>query len=150
MLVRFGLDTRASPEQVLAALTDVTGRRLEVWSKTLDPAKYEVRDHGEGWAVVREGSAGVKLWVLLRYEWPTPDRVTWTLLESDHCDRGTGEVRISSRDGGGSHVDVSMCHSGGRGLRGRAVLGLQRVLGPVAFPRMWRAALDRVADGAGS
>ncbi|MGY1770090.1 hypothetical protein [Blastococcus sp. SYSU D00813] len=147
MLVRFGLDTRAGPEQVLDALTVVGDRRLEIWSRTLDPAKYEVRDHGPGWAVLKEGSAGVRLWVLLRYEWPTPDRVTWTLLESDHCDRGTGEVRISPRDGGGSRLEVTMRHSGGRGLRGRAVLGLQRVLGPVAFPRMWKAALDRLADG---
>ncbi|WP_336033720.1 hypothetical protein [Geodermatophilus sp. FMUSA9-8] len=95
--------------------------------------------------MLREGSAGVRLWVLLRYEWPTPDRVTWTLLDSDHCDRGSGEVRITARDDGGSHVDVVFHHSGGRGLRGRAVLLLQRLLGPVAFPRTWRAALDRAA-----
>jgi hypothetical protein len=38
-----------------------------------------------------------------------------------------------------------MQHSGGRGLRGRAVLLTQGLLGPVAFPRVWRAALDRMA-----
>ena len=43
----FGLDTRASPEQVFTAFTDMSHRRLEVWSKTLDPAKYEVREQGE-------------------------------------------------------------------------------------------------------
>ncbi|WP_369257066.1 SRPBCC family protein [Geodermatophilus amargosae] len=145
MLVRFGLDTRATPEQVLAAFTDVSDRRLEVWSRTLDPAKYEVRERGEGWAVVREGSAGVRLWVLLRYEWPTPDRVTWTLLDSDHCDRGAGELRITPRADGGSHVDVTMRHSGGRGLRGKAVLLVQGLLAPVTLPRMWRTALDGVA-----
>jgi hypothetical protein len=145
MHIRFGLDTRASPAQVHEAFTDVSDRRLEVWSQTLDPAKYEVRDTGEGWAVVREGSAGVRLWVLLRYEWPAPDRVTWTLLDSDHCDRGTGEIRISPREGGGSHVDVTMHHAGGRGLQGRAVLLFQGLAGPVAFPRVWRAALDRLA-----
>ncbi|SNS74507.1 hypothetical protein SAMN04488107_3621 [Geodermatophilus saharensis] len=145
MRIHFGLDTRATPQQVLEAFTDVSDRRLEVWSQTLDPAKYEVREQGEGWAVIREGSAGVPFWVLLRYEWPTPDRVTWTLLDSDHCDRGTGDVRITPRADGGSHLDVTVHHSGGRGLRGRVVLLLQRLLGPVAFPRTWRAALDRVA-----
>ncbi|MGR6966858.1 SRPBCC domain-containing protein [Geodermatophilus sp. URMC 61] len=145
MRVHFHLETRASPEQVFTAFTDVSERRLEVWSKTLDPAKYEVRDHGEGWAVLREGSAGVDLWVLLRYEWTAPDRVTWTLIDSDHCDRGTGEVLITPRDDGGSRVDVTIHHAGGRGLRGRAVLLAQRVLGPVAFPRTWRSALDRLA-----
>ena len=145
MRVHFHLDTRASPEQVFTAFTDVGQRRLEVWSKTLDPAKYEVREQGEGWAVVREGSAGVHLWVVLRYEWAAPDRVTWTLVDSDHCDRGTGEVLIAPRDGGGSRVDVTIHHSGGRGLRGRAVLLTQRLLGPLAFPRVWRSALDRLA-----
>ena len=145
MRVHFRLDTRASPDQVFTALTDVSDRRLQVWSETLDPAKYEVREQGEGWAVVREGSAGVPFWVLLRYEWAAPDRVTWTLVDSDHCDRGTGEVLITPRDGGGSRVDVTIHHSGGRGLRGRAVLLTQRMVGPLAFPRTWRSALDRLA-----
>ena len=134
MRVHFRLDTHASPEQVFAAFTDVSERRLEVWSTTLDPATYEVREPGAGWAVVREGGAGVHLWVALRYEWAAPDRVTWTLVDSDHCDRGTGEVLIAPRDGGG-----------GRGLRGRAVLLTQGVIGPLAFPRAWRSALDRTA-----
>ncbi|MGY1815526.1 hypothetical protein [Blastococcus sp. SYSU D00820] len=145
MRVRFGFDTRATPAQVLEAFTDVGDRRLEVWSKTLDPAKYEVREQGEGWAVVREGSAGVPFWVLLRYEWPTPDRITWTLLDSDHCDRGAGEIRIRPREGGGSRVDTSMHHSAGRGLRGRAVLLVQGLVAPFVLPRLWRAALDRMA-----
>jgi hypothetical protein len=88
--VRVGLDTRATREQVRAALTDVGERRLEVWSMTLDSAKYEVREQGEGQAVVKEGGAGMQLWVVLRYEWPTPDRITWTLPESDRCDEGPG------------------------------------------------------------
>jgi len=116
-----------------------------VWSRTLDPAKDEVREQGAGWAVIREGSAGVPFWVLLRYEWPAPDRVTWTLLDSDHCDRGTGDIRITPRDDGGSHVDVTMRHSAGRGLRGRAVLLTQGLVAPVALPRLWRAALDPMA-----
>jgi hypothetical protein len=145
MRIRFGFDTRATPAQVLEAFTDVGDRRLEVWSRTLDPTKYEVREKGDGWAVIREGSAGVPFWVLLRYEWPAPDRITWTLLDSDHCDRGTGEVRIAPRDDGGSRVEVTMHHGGGRGLRGRAVLLAQGLLAPVGLPRMWRAALDRLA-----
>ncbi|GAB3321110.1 hypothetical protein GCM10027451_42380 [Geodermatophilus aquaeductus] len=145
MRIRFGFDTRATPAQVLEAFTDVGDRRLEIWSKTLDPAKYEVREAGDGWAVIREGSAGVPFWVLLRYEWPARDRITWTLLDSDHCDRGTGDIRIAPRDGGGSRVEVTMRHGGGRGLRGRAVLLVQGLVAPVALRRVWRAALDRLA-----
>ena len=43
MRFRYGLTTRATPEQAFAAFTDFGPRRLDVWQKTLDPAKYEVR-----------------------------------------------------------------------------------------------------------
>jgi hypothetical protein len=148
VLFRFTFDTRATPEQVAAAFTDVGDHRLQVWHRTLDPAKYEVREVGDRWAVVREGSAGTRIWVLLRYEWPEPGTIRWTLLDSDHCRRGRGEVVVTPRPGGGSRVAVTIDHGDPRGLRGRAILLGQRALGPVAFPRLWRAALDDLASTA--
>ena len=35
--LRFDLNTKASPEQVLRALTDFTDARLQIWNRTLDP-----------------------------------------------------------------------------------------------------------------
>ena len=145
MLVRYSLDTKAAPAQVFEAFTDVSDHRLEVWSRTLDPAKYEVRERGDGWAVVREGSAGTRIWVLLRYEWEPPGTVRWTLLDSDHCTGGRGEVLISPRGDGGSHVDALIDHHHPRGVRGAAILLAQRLVGPIAFPRLWRSTLDRLA-----
>ena len=52
MLFRYSLTTRATPAQVFTAFTDFSDHRLEVWRKSLDPAKYEVRETGENWAVV--------------------------------------------------------------------------------------------------
>lgn len=144
MLFRFHLETTATPAQVFRALTDFSDRRLEVWSRTLDPEKYEVRERGDTFAVAREGSAGTKIWVLLRYTWE-PGVVRWSLVDSDHCAAGRGEVRISPRNPGGSRVDVLIDHSHPRGVRGTAILLAQRVLGPVLFPRMWKSALDRFA-----
>ncbi len=46
--------------------------------------------------------------------------------------------------GGGSRVDVEIDHTSARGLRGTAVLLMQRLVGPVMFPRLWRSALDRL------
>ena len=148
MRFHYSLMTKASPEQVFAAFTDVSDHRLEVWSRTLDPAKYEVRESGPNWAVVREGSRGTRIWVLLRYEWESPGTIRWTLLDSDHCSGGRGEVLVSPRDDGGSHVDAVIDHSSPRGVRGAAILLVQRLVGPVAFPRMWRAALDGLATPA--
>lgn len=149
MRFRCSLTTKATPEQAFTAFTDFGQRRLDVWQKTLDPAKYEVRERGANWAVVREGSAGVRIWVLLRYEWQPPGTIRWTLLDSDHCEAGRGEVTISPGPDGGSRVDAEIDHRRPRGLRGRAILLTQRLIGPVVFPRMWRAALDRVAAASG-
>jgi hypothetical protein len=143
MLFRFHFETTATPEQAFRAFTDFSDRRLAVWSKSLDPTKYEVRERGDTSAVAREGSAGTRMWVLLRYEWE-PGVVRWSLLDSDHCGAGRGEVRISPRKGAGSRVDVLIHHSEPRGMRGTAILLVQRVLGPVLFPRIWKSALDRL------
>jgi hypothetical protein len=144
MPFRFHLETRATPDQVFRAFTDFTDRRVEVWSKSLDPEKYEVHERGDTSAVAREGSAGTRIWVLLRYEWE-PGVVRWSLVDSDHCGAGRGEVRISPRNGAGSRVDVLIHHWEPRGVRGTAILLLQRVLGPVLFPRLWKSTLDRLA-----
>ena len=148
MRFRFDFTTRATPGQVFAAFTDVGERRLEVWRRSLDPAKYEVRERGENWAVVREGSPGTRIWVLLRYEWQPPGTIRWTLLDSDHCDAGRGEIRIAPAPDGGSTVDVEIDHGRPRGFRGRAILGVQRLVGPVAFRRLWRSTLDALASPA--
>ena len=47
--MRFDLKTKASPEQVLRALTDFTDARLQIWNRTLDPKTYELRDSVETW-----------------------------------------------------------------------------------------------------
>ncbi len=144
MLFRYRFETRAAPGRVFEAFTDFGDRRLEVWRATLDPAEYELRESGENWAVVREGSAGTGIWVVLRYEWELPGTIRWTLLDSDHCDAGRGEILVSPGDRGGSRVDVTIHHGRPRGVRGAAILLVQRLVGPIAFPRMWRSALDRL------
>jgi len=142
MLFRYSLETSATPEQVVRAFTDFSNRRLLVWRRTLDPGKYEVRELGDTWAVVREGSSGTNIWVVLRYEWQEPGTVRWTLVDSDHCTGGRGEVVIRALENGGSRLDVLIDHTGPRGPRGRIILLMQRLVGPVAFPRLWRSALD--------
>ena len=59
--------TRASPEQVLRALTDLTGSHLETWNRTLDPETYELRESGQTWAVAQvcQGSARTEDQILI-------------------------------------------------------------------------------------
>lgn len=145
--MRFTLTTRASPEQVRDALTDFSPRRLETWSKTLDPRTYEVREQGDTWAVAKESTPGSPYWVVARYDWSDPTVVQWETVESSYRGGGTGSVRITPADGGGSRLDVEWSYTGITRTRDRIVLPLIQ-----AWPmsrmicRLWRQALDRYAD----
>ena len=92
--MRFDLKTKASPEQVLRALTDFTDARLQIWNRTLDPKTYELRDSGETWAVARESSPRSPFWVVVRYDWSDPESVRFTVLESSYGGGGEGLVQI--------------------------------------------------------
>jgi hypothetical protein len=146
--VQFDVDTKATPEQVRRALTDFTDRRLQIWSRTLDPKSYEVRDHGETWAVARESSPGSPFWVVARYDWSDPESIRWTVEESSYGGGGQGLIRIAPGSDGGSRVRVAYDNTGA--VRQRPLLFLLHH-GPMArlIARMWTSALDRYADAEG-
>lgn len=142
--MRFELTTKASPAQVLEAMTDFTQRRLEIWNKTLDPKVYEVRRLGDTWAVAREGSPGVPFWVVVHYDWSDPRLIRWTEVESNHGDAGAGSMRIEPGDEGGSRVYVEWTTHALRTRDKIAMFLLHHTMNrPIA--RMWRKTLDRYA-----
>ncbi|MET0525962.1 MAG: hypothetical protein ABWZ91_14250 [Nocardioides sp.] len=145
--MRFDLETIASPDQVRAALTDFTDRRLETWRRTLDPKRYELRELGDTWAVAKEASPGSPFWVVLRYDWSEPDVVRWSVVDSSYGGGGDGAATITPATSRGSHLDV---HWSNDGPRQRALLWLLHHL-PLdrLVARMWRQALDRYADTGG-
>ena len=141
--MRFDLTTRASPQQVLAAMTDFTDRRPQIWS-TLDPDIYEVRELGDTWAVAREGSPHSPFWVVVQYDWSDPRVIRWRELETNHGDGGDGSMRIEPNGAGGSRVHVEWSTHPVR-LRDRmAIFVLHHTMNPV-IARMWAKALDRYA-----
>lgn len=117
---------------------------MRIQHVTIEVAAASVREFGDTWAVAKEGSAGTNIWVVLRYDWKQPGMVHWSLVDSNFCDGGTGDITITPGVGGGSRVDVEIAHTSARGLRGTFVLLMQRLVGPVMFPRLWRSALDRL------
>lgn len=141
------MDTTASPDQVRQALTDFSGRRLEIWNRTLDPSRYEVREQGDTWAVAREASRGSPAWVVARYDWSDPAVVRWTVEEASYGGGGTGEVRIAPRPEGGARLQVAWAYTDP--TRQKWLLFLLRRR-PVerAIARMWSSALDRYAGSA--
>src|SRR5689334_5237335 len=98
--MQFAVTTKASPEQVLRALTDFSERRPQIWSRTLDASSYELRELGDTWAVAKESTAGSPFWVVERYDWSEPGVVRWTDVETSWGGLGSGEVRIFPAGGG--------------------------------------------------
>ena len=143
--MRFTLDTVASPEQVLRAFTDFSDHRLQVWKRTLDPRRYEVRDQGDTWAVAREASPGSPFWVICHYDWSQPGEVRWDVVESSYGGGGSGVIRIEPLEGGGSRLHADWDATGGR--RGQRALIFLLYNGPMPrlLPRVWRRVLDHYA-----
>jgi hypothetical protein len=150
MSFRCTVETRATEEQAFHAFTEFSEHRLEIWKGILHPRKYELLEYTDSTALVKEGSGPLNISVVLRYEWDEAHAIRWTLVESNHCGRGAGLITIKPGQGGGSLVEVEIDHGEPRGLRGRMILGTHERLGPVAFPRMWKRALDRYAANGGS
>lgn len=144
--MRFELTTRASPRQVLEALTDFSDERPRVWHRTLDPTAYALVELGETWALAREATAGSPFWVVARYDWSDPSVVRWTDRESSWGGLGAGEVRIDPLPDGGSRVMAKWTSGRADRLRDRVLLWLlhRSPLGRLVA-RMWRLALDEYA-----
>lgn len=145
--MRFAVTTKASPEQVLAALTDFSDCRPQIWTRTLDAKSYEVRELGDTWAVAKESTAGSPFWVVERYDWSEPGIVRWTDVETSWGGLGSGEVRILSAEGGGSRLEAAWSNGEATGRRDRIMLWMLH-RGPMhrVIARMWRTTLDRYAD----
>ena len=72
--------TTATPEQVLAGLTDFGPGRSELFGNSAD-GYLKVHDQGPGQADVTEGSRGV--WERLHYDWSDPHRIIMTTTDSN-------------------------------------------------------------------
>jgi hypothetical protein len=147
MRFHFSFATKATPDQALGAFIDFGPERPEIWKETLDPTKYEVREVGDDWAVVREGTARPSIWAIERYEWSRQARtVTWGAVDSNFSATGSGvEVTITPRPAGGSHVEATW-HRSPKGLRGVLIVPLARLVGPRTFPAQWARAVERYAE----
>lgn len=143
--IHYEADGAVSAEQFVAALTDFSEHRPELWPN-LDTKFFRLYDRGETWAEVQEGTdvlGGV--WAREHYDWSEPGRVTLTLLESPDFRPGTViDYRVTSRPDGGCHVAVDFQRIA-TSLRGRFVGVVVQLTGVGRFSKDLRETLARLA-----
>ena len=98
------LDSDISPERMLAAATDFSERRPELWPN-ISPEFWQLHDRGPNWAEATEGSPSV--WARERYEW-SDNQIVGTTQESNVFRAGgTWTLSVKPRGGVGSHIRVN-------------------------------------------
>lgn len=136
--LHFAVDTDLPSEAVLAALTDFSDRRPELF-RNIDRTHFRVHELGAGWADVTEGN--VLAWERNRYDWNAgAGTVTVRTIESDSWATGSRwEYRLQPKTDGGTRIAVTVVRNP-RTLRGRLIaLGL-----PLAGTRVLRTDLQNL------
>jgi hypothetical protein len=118
--------TTASPEQLLAALTDFGPDRSTIFPNSAD-AYLKVHDHGPDWADVTEGSSGT--WERLHYDWSDPRRVVMRTTDSNAWGGASGHTyAFTPVAGGKTRVDATVVRDG-KNAKGRFFAVLFKVAG---------------------
>lgn len=147
--IHYEADGEIPAERFIAALTDFSDRRPELWPN-LDTKFFRLFERGDTWAEVQEGTdvlGGV--WGRERYDWSEPGRVTLTLLESPDFRPGTViDYHVNDRPGGRCHVAVDFQRIAAS-PRGRFVGAVVQLTGVGRFSKDLREALARLALSSG-
>src|SRR5438045_7259201 len=108
--------TTATPEQIVAALTDFGPGRSKLFGNSADEY-LKVHDQGPTEADVTEGSRGI--WERLHYDWSDPRRVIMTTTDSNVWGgRSRHTYTLTPHPDGTTDVDAVVVREG-KNLRGR-------------------------------
>jgi hypothetical protein len=124
--------TTATPEQLVAGLTDFGPGRSELFPRSAD-AYLEVHDQRAGHADVTEGSGGI--WERLHYDWSDSHRVVMTTTDSNLWGGDSGhKYTFTRKSDGTTDVDVVVVRDG-KNVRGRALALVLAIVGKRAFAK---------------
>jgi hypothetical protein len=138
------VDTTASPERVIDALTDFSPRRLELWPN-IDRKYYKVNTQADQSADVTEGSAAFGgVWERSRYDWSHSGVVHLDVQESNAFQPGSfWEYQVTPGANGGSHVRMELDRRP-RNLKGLVVGALLTLFGKQVFRKSLRDTLKKI------
>ncbi|HCP62205.1 MAG TPA: hypothetical protein DIU14_07035 [Actinobacteria bacterium] len=121
------IDTTLPPERVMAAMLDFTPNRTKIW-RGLAPEIYEVYEVGETTAEIREGNVKpVRVWAREHYDWSKPNKVTWTVTESNFCNPGSFvSMDVAPNGTGGSKIHLHWDRTGST-LKGKFMVRMMKL-----------------------
>jgi hypothetical protein len=116
--IHFNQHTTATPEQVLADLTDFGPGRSQIFGRSAD--KYlTVHELSQDQADVTEGSGGI--WERLHYDWSDPTRVTMRTTDSNTWGGASGHTyTLTPQPDGTTDIDVVVVRDG-KNVKGRLI-----------------------------
>jgi hypothetical protein len=138
------VETTLPPERVREMLIDFSERRPEIWPG-IAASLYEVRERGDTWADVREGTKapGLEIWAVEHYDWSLPGTVTWTVKESNFSTVGSSvTAELRARDGGGTVVHVTWIREGNT-VKGKLAMRLIKLLRGKPVAQSMRRGFER-------
>jgi hypothetical protein len=139
--LHFTQTTTASPEQLLAALTDFGPGRSEVFQNSADD-HLKVHDHGVDWADVTEGSSGT--WETLHYDWSDPRRVVMTTTDSNAWGGHSGHTYVfTPLPDGTTRVDATVVRDG-KNFKGRFFAVVFRLAGQKVLGGAFRKTIQAI------
>lgn len=142
------LDTTASPERVIGALTDFSPRRFDLWPN-VDRNYFKLESSGESSAEVTEGSPVLGgVWERSRYDWSRPGTVRIDVTDSNAFQPGSFWIyEVTPTTSGGSRVHMEFDRRP-RNLKGLFLGALLALFGKRIYDKQLRETLARVEKSA--
>jgi hypothetical protein len=108
--IHFTETSTATPEQLLAGITDFGPGRQELFANSSD-ANLKVHATGPDWADVTEGAGGV--WERLHYDWSDPRRIVMTTTDSNLWGGRSGHTyTLTPQPDGTTRLDAEVVRDG--------------------------------------
>jgi len=148
--LHFQVESKLLPKAVLAALTDFSPSRAEVWPN-IDSDHFKLHDQGPGWAEVTEGSSVAGgVWERERYSWDAAAHtVSIETLDSNTWGPGSRwEYRLTPSLSGGTRIEVTVVRNG-KGLKGGLIGAGLTIAGTGMLRAQMEQALSRAAAAGG-
>lgn len=133
--------TTATPEQVLAGLTDFGPGREEIFGRSAD-SYLKVHQQGPHEADVTEGSSGI--WERLHYDWTDPHRVVMTTTDSNLWGGASSHTYTLTRQPTGlTDVDAVVVRDG-KNLKGKLLASVLGLVGTQVLGKSFTKSIDAI------